>query len=122
MPSLVERLGYGPDAKLLIVNCDDLGSSAAANSATEQKPIDPAADPSSIIGRHKARDGLVGLGIAIAAAAAILDQGLGIVGLELRVQLHRYGMVAIGQHAEGGEVTGGQDGGSRRQGHHLVLM
>ena len=36
MPSLVERLGYGPDAKLLIVNCDDLGSSAAANSATEQ--------------------------------------------------------------------------------------
>lgn len=34
MVSLAERLGYGPDAKLLIVNCDDLGSSAAANRAT----------------------------------------------------------------------------------------
>lgn len=34
MASLAERLGYGPDAKLLIVNCDDLGSSAAANRAT----------------------------------------------------------------------------------------
>lgn len=31
--SLAERLGYGPDAKLLIVNCDDLGSSASANRA-----------------------------------------------------------------------------------------
>jgi hypothetical protein len=29
--SLVERLGYAPDAKLLIINCDDLGSSHAAN-------------------------------------------------------------------------------------------
>ena len=29
--TLVERLGYPPDAKLLIVNCDDLGSSHAAN-------------------------------------------------------------------------------------------
>jgi len=34
MASLAERLGYGPDAKLLIVNCDDLGSSASANRAT----------------------------------------------------------------------------------------
>jgi len=29
--NLAERLGYGRDAKLLIVNCDDLGSSHAAN-------------------------------------------------------------------------------------------
>jgi predicted glycoside hydrolase/deacetylase ChbG (UPF0249 family) len=33
MVSLVERLGHPPDAKLLIVNCDDLGSSASANRA-----------------------------------------------------------------------------------------
>jgi len=33
VPNLAERLGYGPDAKLLIVNCDDLGSSASANRA-----------------------------------------------------------------------------------------
>ena len=31
MGNLVERLGYPPDAKLLIINCDDLGSSHAAN-------------------------------------------------------------------------------------------
>ncbi|MEX2254227.1 MAG: polysaccharide deacetylase family protein [Acidimicrobiia bacterium] len=33
MTTLGERLGYAPDAKLLIVNCDDLGSSRAANVA-----------------------------------------------------------------------------------------
>jgi predicted glycoside hydrolase/deacetylase ChbG (UPF0249 family) len=33
VPSLTERLGYAPDAKLLIVNCDDLGSSRSANVA-----------------------------------------------------------------------------------------
>jgi predicted glycoside hydrolase/deacetylase ChbG (UPF0249 family) len=32
--SLAERLGYPADAKLLIVNCDDLGSSHAANVGT----------------------------------------------------------------------------------------
>jgi predicted glycoside hydrolase/deacetylase ChbG (UPF0249 family) len=34
-PSLAERLGHKPDAKLLIVNCDDLGSSHSANRAIE---------------------------------------------------------------------------------------
>jgi len=33
MSSLAERLGYGTEARLLIVNCDDLGSSHAANVA-----------------------------------------------------------------------------------------
>jgi predicted glycoside hydrolase/deacetylase ChbG (UPF0249 family) len=31
--TLAERLGHGPDAKLLIINCDDLGSSRSANVA-----------------------------------------------------------------------------------------
>lgn len=31
MATLAERLGYGPDDRLLIINCDDLGSSNAAN-------------------------------------------------------------------------------------------
>ncbi len=31
MTSLAERLGYGPDDRLLILNCDDLGVSHAAN-------------------------------------------------------------------------------------------
>jgi len=35
MPSVAERLGYDADAKLLIVNCDDLGSSASANRAAQ---------------------------------------------------------------------------------------
>ncbi|MGH9075650.1 MAG: polysaccharide deacetylase family protein [Acidimicrobiales bacterium] len=30
-PTLAERLGYRPDSRLLIVSCDDLGSSHAAN-------------------------------------------------------------------------------------------
>ena len=33
MTTLAARLGYAPDAKLLIVNCDDLGSSRSANVA-----------------------------------------------------------------------------------------
>ena len=33
MTELAERLGYGPDDRLLIVNCDDLGSTFAANVA-----------------------------------------------------------------------------------------
>ncbi|MEY3362307.1 MAG: hypothetical protein RL531_2026 [Actinomycetota bacterium] len=33
MTTLAERLGYAPDAKLLIINCDDLGSTRAANVA-----------------------------------------------------------------------------------------
>jgi hypothetical protein len=33
-PSLTERLGFGPQDRLLIVNCDDLGSSHSANIAT----------------------------------------------------------------------------------------
>jgi hypothetical protein len=33
VPTLAERLGYRPDAKLLIVNCDDLGSTRSANVA-----------------------------------------------------------------------------------------
>lgn len=30
-PSLAARLGYGPDARLLIISCDDLGASHASN-------------------------------------------------------------------------------------------
>jgi len=33
VPTLAERLGYAPDAKLLIINCDDLGSTRSANVA-----------------------------------------------------------------------------------------
>ena len=36
MSDLVQRLGHFPDDRLLIVNCDDLGSSHSANMATYQ--------------------------------------------------------------------------------------
>jgi len=32
--SIARRLGYGPDARLIIINCDDLGSSHSANLAS----------------------------------------------------------------------------------------
>lgn len=32
-PTLADRLGFGPDARVLIITCDDLGSSHAANVA-----------------------------------------------------------------------------------------
>jgi hypothetical protein len=35
MATLTERLGYAPGTRLLIVNCDDIGSSHAANVASE---------------------------------------------------------------------------------------
>ncbi len=48
-PSLAERLGYGADAKLLIVNCDDLGSSASANRATAQAMADGLATSATLM-------------------------------------------------------------------------
>lgn len=49
MSALVERLGHGPDAKLLIVNCDDLGSSASANRATAQAMADGLATSATLM-------------------------------------------------------------------------
>ncbi len=48
-PSLLERLGYPPDAKLLIVNCDDLGSSAGANEAIFRALREGAASSATIM-------------------------------------------------------------------------
>jgi chitin disaccharide deacetylase len=38
-PPLAQRLGYGQDDRLLIVNCDDLGSSHGANVATYRAAV-----------------------------------------------------------------------------------
>ena len=38
-PNLAERLGYGPRERLLILNCDDLGSSHSANIATFRSTV-----------------------------------------------------------------------------------
>jgi hypothetical protein len=73
MPALAERLGYPPDAKLLIVNCDDLGSSASANraigdvmargTATSATLMVPC--PWALDGVEKARDGGVGVHLTL---------------------------------------------------------
>jgi hypothetical protein len=48
-PSLVERLGYRPDDRLLIVNCDDLGSSHSANVATFRSMVDGVATSATLM-------------------------------------------------------------------------
>ena len=47
--TLAERLGYGPDDRLVIVNCDDLGSTHAANVGTYQALRDGLATSASLM-------------------------------------------------------------------------
>ena len=49
MASLVERLGHAPDAKLVIISCDDLGSCHAANVGVYQAIRDGVATCASIM-------------------------------------------------------------------------
>ena len=49
MTTLAERLGYGPDARLLIVNCDDLGSCHAANVGVYQALREGSATSASLM-------------------------------------------------------------------------
>lgn len=72
-PSLAERLGYGPDAKLLILNCDDLGSSAAANAAIEDSLLAGTATSSTLMvpcpwaldGAARAKQGGIGVHLTL---------------------------------------------------------
>ena len=48
-PSLAERLGYEPDAKLVILSCDDLGSCHAANMGVYRAMREGAATCASIM-------------------------------------------------------------------------
>ena len=49
MPSLAERLGFGPDARALIVNCDGLGSCHAANVGVYEALRDGAGSSASLM-------------------------------------------------------------------------
>jgi predicted glycoside hydrolase/deacetylase ChbG (UPF0249 family) len=49
MTTLAEQLGYGPDARLLIVNCDDLGSCHAANVGVYQALREGSATSASLM-------------------------------------------------------------------------
>jgi chitin disaccharide deacetylase len=67
--SLAERLGYGADERLLIVNCDDLGSSHAANQAIEQSMRQGFATSATL---------MVPCPWAFAAARALADLDIGV--------------------------------------------
>lgn len=47
--TLAERLGYGPDDRIVIVNCDDLGSSHAANDAVPRAVRDGVATSTTLM-------------------------------------------------------------------------
>jgi predicted glycoside hydrolase/deacetylase ChbG (UPF0249 family) len=47
--TLAERLGYEPDAKLLIINCDDLGSTRSANVAVYEAMRDGVATSATLM-------------------------------------------------------------------------
>ena len=49
MTSLAERLGYAPDDRLLIINCDDLGSCHAANVGTYEALRDGVATSATLM-------------------------------------------------------------------------
>ncbi|MEA3019333.1 MAG: hypothetical protein QOI47_857, partial [Actinomycetota bacterium] len=49
MSELTERLGFPGDARLLILNCDDLGSSHAANDAVYEALRDGIATSASLM-------------------------------------------------------------------------
>jgi predicted glycoside hydrolase/deacetylase ChbG (UPF0249 family) len=49
LSTLAERLGYAPDARLLIINCDDLGSSRSANVAIYEALRDGLATSSTLM-------------------------------------------------------------------------
>jgi predicted glycoside hydrolase/deacetylase ChbG (UPF0249 family) len=48
-PSVAERLGHGPQARLLIVTCDDLGSSHSANVASHRAMVYGAATGATLM-------------------------------------------------------------------------
>ena len=49
MTTLAERLGYGPDDRLLIINCDDLGSCHSANEAIYRSLRDGVASSATLM-------------------------------------------------------------------------
>jgi predicted glycoside hydrolase/deacetylase ChbG (UPF0249 family) len=62
-------LGYGPEDRLLIVNCDDLGSSHSANVATFRSVVYGVATSASLMvpcaWAHEAARKFVGLSVGV---------------------------------------------------------
>ena len=85
MHSLAERLGYGPDAKLLILTCDDLGLCHAANVGVYQSLRQGRATSASL---------MVPCPWARAAAAAYRGDDVGVhLTLNAEFDLYRWGPI-----------------------------
>jgi predicted glycoside hydrolase/deacetylase ChbG (UPF0249 family) len=85
MSTLVERLGYPPDAKLLIVNCDDLGFCHSANVGVYEALADGVATSASL---------MVPCPWARGAAAAYRGEDVGVhLTVNAEFDLYRWGPI-----------------------------
>jgi chitin disaccharide deacetylase len=85
MTVLAERLGFGPDDRVLIINCDDLGSSYAANVACYEALRSGVATSASL---------LVPCPWAREAAARYLGEDVGVhLTLNAEYDLYRWGPI-----------------------------
>jgi predicted glycoside hydrolase/deacetylase ChbG (UPF0249 family) len=83
--SVAERLGHPPDARLLIVNCDDLGSSHAANVGVYEALRDGVATSASL---------MVPCPWAREAAARYLGEDVGVhLTINAEHELYRWGPI-----------------------------
>jgi predicted glycoside hydrolase/deacetylase ChbG (UPF0249 family) len=82
---LAERLGYGPDARVLVVNCDDLGMCHAANAGTYESLRTGLATSASL---------MVPCPWAREAAAVYLGEDVGVhLTLNAEYDLYRWGPI-----------------------------
>ncbi|HEY2813556.1 MAG TPA: polysaccharide deacetylase family protein [Acidimicrobiales bacterium] len=85
MTTLAEQLGYGPDERLLIINCDDLGSSYAANIGCYEALRDGLATSSTL---------MVPCPWAREAASRYLGEDVGVhLTLNAEYDLYRWGPI-----------------------------
>jgi len=83
--SLAERLGYGPDDRLLIMNCDDLGACHAANAGVYESMRNGVATSASL---------MVPAPWAREAAAHYLGEDVGVhLTLNAEYDLYRWGPI-----------------------------
>ena len=83
--TLAEQLGYAPDARLLIINCDDLGSSHAANVGVYESLRSGLATSATL---------MVPCPWSRAAAAAYLGEDVGVhLTLNCEYDLYRWGPI-----------------------------
>ena len=85
MTALAERLGFGPDDRLLIINCDDLGACHAANTGVYEAMRSGVATSASL---------MVPAPWARAAAAQYLGEDVGVhLTLNAEYDLYRWGPI-----------------------------